>query len=67
MLDAGNSATKIICDEHGVTLLGINLHKATSGKKYAGTYAQDMAGFSDEDIDVVFDGEPGILEYGLMP
>lgn len=26
--------------------------------KYAGTYAQDVAGFSDEEIDIIFDGEP---------
>lgn len=25
---------------------------------YAGTYAQDVAGFSDEEIDEIFDGEP---------
>ena len=26
--------------------------------EYAGTYAHDVAGFSDEDIDTIFDGEP---------
>ena len=26
--------------------------------EYAGTYAHDVAGFSDEDIDSIFDGEP---------
>ena len=25
--------------------------------EYAGTYAHDVAGFSDEDIDTIFDGE----------
>ena len=26
--------------------------------KYAGTYAQDVAGYSDDDIDTIFDGDP---------
>lgn len=26
--------------------------------EYAGTYAQDVAGYSDETIDAAFDGEP---------
>lgn len=26
--------------------------------EYAGTYAHDEAGYSDEDIDTIFDGEP---------
>ena len=26
--------------------------------EYAGTYTHDVAGFSDEDIDTIFDGEP---------
>ena len=26
--------------------------------EYAGTYAHDVAGFSDEDIDTIFDGDP---------
>ena len=26
--------------------------------EYAGTYAHDVAGFSDEEIDNIFDGEP---------
>lgn len=26
--------------------------------EYAGTYAHDVAGYSDEDIDTIFDGEP---------
>ena len=26
--------------------------------EYAGTYAHDVAGFSDEEIDTIFDGEP---------
>lgn len=25
---------------------------------YAGTYAHDEAGYSDEDIDIIFDGDP---------
>lgn len=27
-------------------------------ERYNGTYAQDVAGFSDQDIDDAFDGEP---------
>lgn len=27
-------------------------------EEYAGTYAQDVAGYSDEDIDTIFDGDP---------
>lgn len=34
-----------------------NTESRTFGR-YAGTYAQDEAGFSDEDIDNIFDGEP---------
>ena len=26
--------------------------------RYAGTYAQDEAGFSDDDIDTIFEGDP---------
>lgn len=26
--------------------------------EYAGTYAHDVAGFSDDDIDTIFDGDP---------
>jgi hypothetical protein len=26
--------------------------------EYAGTYAHDEEGFSDEDIDTIFDGDP---------
>lgn len=26
--------------------------------RYAGTYAQDVAGYSDDEIDTIFDGEP---------
>ena len=26
--------------------------------EYAGTYALDMVGFSDKNIDTIFDGEP---------
>lgn len=26
--------------------------------EYAGTYAHDVAGFTDEEIDTIFDGEP---------
>ena len=26
--------------------------------RYAGTYAPDEAGFSDDDIDTIFDGDP---------
>lgn len=26
--------------------------------RYAGTYAQDIMGYSDDDIDTIFDGEP---------
>lgn len=26
--------------------------------RYSGTYAQDVAGYSDDDIDTIFDGEP---------
>lgn len=31
--------------------------------EYAGTYAHDVAGFSDEDIDTIFDGEPDACFY----
>lgn len=27
-------------------------------ERYCGTYAQDVAGYSDDDIDTIFDGEP---------
>lgn len=27
-------------------------------ERYAGTYAQDVAGYSDDDIDTIFDGDP---------
>ncbi len=27
-------------------------------KRYAGTYAQEVMGYTDDDIDTVFDGEP---------
>ena len=34
--------------------------------EYAGTYAHDVAGFSDEDIDTIFDGELDcLLKYRL--
>lgn len=26
--------------------------------KYAGTYAHDVEGYSDDDIDTIFDGDP---------
>lgn len=26
--------------------------------RYAGTYAHDEAGFSDDDLDTIFDGDP---------
>lgn len=26
--------------------------------EYAGTYAHDVAGYSDDDIDTIFDGDP---------
>ena len=26
--------------------------------EYAGTYAHDVEGFSDDDIDTIFDGDP---------
>ena len=29
-----------------------------SGDRYAGSYAHDEAGYSDDDIDSVFDGDP---------
>ena len=29
-----------------------------SGDRYAGSYAHDKAGYSDDDIDSVFDGDP---------
>jgi len=29
-----------------------------SYRRYSGSYAQDEAGFSDEDIDIVFEGDP---------
>lgn len=37
---------------------GFNYAREEHYEEYAGTYAQDVAGFSDEDIDDIFDGEP---------
>lgn len=33
-------------------------HERPSYGKYAGSYAQDEAGYSDDDIDTIFDGDP---------
>lgn len=37
---------------------GFNHDRVEHYEEYAGTYAQDVAGFSDKDIDDIFDGEP---------
>lgn len=31
---------------------------AQTYERYNGSYAQDVAGYSDDDIDTVFDGDP---------
>jgi hypothetical protein len=33
-------------------------HKRKTFEEYRGSYAQDVAGFSDQDIDDIFGGEP---------
>lgn len=35
-----------------------SIHEPQSFSRYAGTYAQDEMGWSDDDIDTVLDGEP---------
>lgn len=42
--------TFVISDNFGIDL-------QTYGR-YSGTYAQDVAGYSDDEIDTIFDGEP---------
>lgn len=35
-----------------------NNHEHATYERYAGSWAQDVEGYSDDDIDTVFDGDP---------
>lgn len=41
-------------DEHGI----YNDYEPPTYGRYAGSYAQDEMGYSDDDIDTIFDGDP---------
>lgn len=55
--DDRNSSTN-----HGNVICCNNSYQSNDDEptyeRYAGTYAQDVMGYSDDDIDTIFDGEP---------
>ena len=42
------------CDDYG----RLNDYEPPTYGRYAGSYAQDEMGYSDDDIDTIFDGDP---------
>lgn len=57
-----NGTEKEVKYNNGTTIRDINsfdmLEESVHYSRYAGSYAQDEMGYSDEDIDTIFDGDP---------
>lgn len=50
-------------DAHGINITRVRIVKkhnedTPTYEKYNGSYTQDVMGYSDDDIDTIFDGDP---------